>query len=636
MGSPISDASNPKRQYYNFPRPIEGPDVPYKSSTESNPILRGRVLQVAGNLVYSSSFLQSILWRNAGFNSLRLIKDIQKYEPIYNPTVFPAVSPGDDTSSIVSNPALSTSTNRDVKTKRYYTSSDYHNLYKSGELTPTMVVEALYPLIRRKVEPRGEHSVAFADTKIDLVRAAAEASTQRYKNGHPLGPLDGVPVAVKDEVDLTGYKKTLSSNIDFTDDAAGTSWCAKKWEEAGAIIIGKTSMHELGLDTTNNNPITGTPKNPHNSEYYTGGSSGGSGYVVAAGLVPIALGADGGGSIRIPSNYCGIYGLKTSHGRVSAAPTKRLATTTGVFGPMAACLDDLALAYRIMAMPDPSNSESSGFPSPLLNVPLVVPQPKIIGIYQDWINRSDPAVLALFNKAIDYYRDKKGYEIVDISIPYLVEGGKSHALTILSEISSGLTTEQVSQLSAPNKILISVGCQGSAQDLIASQKMRSLLMSHLSYIFQRNPGIIIATPTTPTVGSRILQGDDLAYGISNANASLRSMEYVYLANFTGCPAISCPMGYDESTRMPVGIMGMGEWGGEEALIEWGRDGEGILTQSAAGSDEADNVATTAASTVVPATSPEGIKTPDTEKGGKWVDVVRLVKHLNTAGQAPAN
>ncbi|KAK2864942.1 hypothetical protein FQN49_004063 [Arthroderma sp. PD_2] len=584
--------------YKTFPTPIEGPKVPYKATDESNPILRGRLLEIAATLVQSSGFVQSILWRNAGFSSLREIENLQAYEPKFDPTILPA-STGAAVAEPTSLPAPAR--RRQDGKGDYYTSADYRELYKAGKLTPSMVVETLLSVIRRDTSPPGEFSPGFAQSKVDIIRASAEASTERWKNGTPLGPLDGIPVAVKDEVDLDGYNKTMSSKVDFTPNPNFTSWCVQKWEEAGAIIIGKTVMHEIGLDTTNNNPVVGTPRNPHNPDYYTGGSSGGSGYVVGAGVVPIALGADGGGSIRIPSNYCGIYGLKTTHGRVSAAPSHRLATTVGVLGPMAASLDDLALAYRIMAAPDPNNHASAAFPNPLLNIPSSsASRPKVIGVYKEWVERSDPNVLAMFNKAIDYYRDEKSYEIVDITIPYIPEGGKSHALAILSEIASGLTQEQISQLSAPTRILVSVGgTQGLAKDFMACQKMRHLLMNHLSFLFQKYPGLVIATPTTPTAGSKISQGEaDLTNGVSDSNATLRSMEYVYLANFTGCPAISCPMAYADETSVPVGLMGMGEWGSEEALMEWAGDGEGMLDG-------------------------KGLKTPNKENGGRWIDTIEL-------------
>lgn len=105
-------------------------------------------------------------------------------------------------------------------------------------------------MIRRDTSPPGEFSAGFSQSKINLVRAAAEASTQRWANGTPLGPMDGIPVAIKDEVDIDGYDKYLSSKVDFTANPSFTSWCVKKWEEAGAIVIGKTVMHEIGLGTS--------------------------------------------------------------------------------------------------------------------------------------------------------------------------------------------------------------------------------------------------------------------------------------------------------------------------------------------------------------------------------------------------
>lgn len=126
-----------------------------------------------------------------------------------------------------------------------YTSADYISFYKSGQLTPSDVVEALIPLISRDL--KGEHSLAFLECRPEIVREAAKASTKRYAAGEPLGPLDGVPVAVKDEADLKGYKRSLGSKLDFTNPENETAWCVKQWEEAGAIVIGKTNMHEIGL-----------------------------------------------------------------------------------------------------------------------------------------------------------------------------------------------------------------------------------------------------------------------------------------------------------------------------------------------------------------------------------------------------
>ena len=227
--------------------------------------------------------------------------------------------------------------------------------------------------------------------KPSLVLAAAEASTARWKAGKPLSALDGVPVAIKDEVDLEGYRKTLASNVDFTPDPNVTSWCVAQWEAAGAIIVGKTNMHELGMATTNNNANGNSPSNPHNPHYYPGGSSGGSAYAVAAGLVPIALGVDAGGSIRIPSAYCGLYGLKPTHGRVSRLPTPSVCASMSVAGPMTANIADLELAYRVMATPNLSDLHSSQFPIP--TVPSSPSKPRVLGIYKPYFDAADSSVL---------------------------------------------------------------------------------------------------------------------------------------------------------------------------------------------------------------------------------------------------
>ncbi|OGM43679.1 N-acylethanolamine amidohydrolase [Aspergillus bombycis] len=565
-------------QFIHYPEVREGPSVPYKNEDQSIPVFRGLPLAIGATLIHNVSFIQSYFWRNAGFDIIHDIPHLKQYAARYDPTVIPVLENKPDISS---SPAeLTIPTRRRNGSSGYYTSADYCALYKSGELTPLAVAETLMPLVRRDVKPPGKHSVAFLESQVERVRAAAEASTKRYKDGKALGPLDGVPVVVKDEVHIEGYRRTLGSKLDFTGEFTGTSWCVKKWEEAGAIIVGKTTMHELGLDTNNNNPNHGTPRNPHNHNYYCGGSSGGSGYAVGAGLVPIALGADGGGSIRIPSSFCGIWGLKPSHGRISATPTVSLAQTVGVYGPMAASIDDLALAYRIMAAPAPAEQDppSASFPDPLtsLQAQSSKPRTKAIGIVSDWIDRAEPSVRAVFDRALDFYR-KQGYDVIDITIPYLPEGQRAHVLTIMTEIASGLTPDQIGKLSAPNKVLVSMGMwQISGQDFLASQRLRNIIMCHLAYLFRKHPGLLILTPSTPIPGWKINGEADLSRGLSDGKSSVRNMEYVWLANFTGCPAINCPAGYVQDTRVPVGLMAMGEWGTEEDLIAFARDGEAIL------------------------------------------------------------
>ena len=239
---------------------------------------------------------------------------------------------------------------------------------------------------------------------------------------------------------------------------------------------------------------------------------------------------------------------------------------------MASNMADLEYAYRIMAIPNPSDSMSSNFPVP---VPKSAKQDRIIGIYKPWFDLADSAVLNACHAAISHY-ESSGYKVIDITIPYVSEGQLAHAVTILSEISAGVPS--VSGLTSANKILISVGKQTPASDFLLAQKMRNLLMQHLAFLFEQYPGLLIVTPTTPNAGWHISGGAaDLKNGVSDANMSVKTMTYVWLANFLGCPAISIPVGRvaakEGEGKIPVGLMAVGEWGAEDALIDWGRVGE---------------------------------------------------------------
>ncbi len=310
-------------------------------------------------------------------------------------------------------------------------------------------------------------------------------------------------------------------------------------------------------------PWWGTPRNPYNDQYYPGGSSTGSAYSVATGLVPISAGLDKGGSVRAPSTHCGVYGLMTTFGRVSL---DHISTCSA--GVIAASIADLEVAYRVMAIPNPYDSVSSSFKIPQ---PVTGNRQKVIGIYDSWFQRSDSQVQRLCTAAINHLRDVLGYEIVPISIPYLPEAQRSQACTALVEMSSFLNEkakpydyEWLPDLSATSKEYFSVASQTSGVDYCLAAKMRNLLMSHLAFLFEKHPGLLIVTPSNPEIGYIIEKEVDLKYGISNVKATLRSMEYYFLSNYTGCPSLTCPVGYAEPKKgngdLPVGLMAMSEWG----------------------------------------------------------------------------
>ncbi|KAK3291382.1 amidase signature domain-containing protein [Chaetomium fimeti] len=568
------------QKFINGPEPLRGPEVPYKNESKSNPPLRGLVLVAAMYFMEWFRFIREIIWRNTGFDSLReLIPFIQEYEPWFEPQVVPVPVLG-GTSEVDGNSRTTGAEEEEIQAPlaaypkaKYYSAADYRKLYLSGTLTPTDVAEVLLPLIRRDVPDPTEHSKAFFETRVDKVLAAAKESTQRYKEGRSLGPLDGVPTAVKDEYDVDGYRTSLGSRNTYysPEQGHGTSWCVQRLEAAGAINLGKLSMHEFGLDTTGNNPIHGTPRNPHNRNYYTGGSSSGTAYAVGAGLIPIGLGSDGGGSIRIPASLCGVFGLKPTHGRLSFRPGPNLCITCACLGPLASDVASLAAVFSVISTPHPS----SPFPPLPTPISLGLPRPsdaKVLGIPQAWIARSTPAIQALCNSLIRKLVASHGYTTVDITIPFLREGQLAHALTVLTDAATLLPDPR--GLTAANRILLALGRATPATDYMLAQKLRRLLMQHLAWLWRKHPGMVIVTPTTACEGLPIVDdAAEMRWGLNDGDRTMRSMEYVWLANFCGLPSLSVPAGFvpgrGGTADVPVGLMATGEWCSEEQLLRFG-------------------------------------------------------------------
>jgi aspartyl-tRNA(Asn)/glutamyl-tRNA(Gln) amidotransferase subunit A len=195
---------------------------------------------------------------------------------------------------------------------------------------------------------------AFTDVTTARALARAEAIDARHRGGEPVGPLAGVPFAVKNLFDIAGLPTRAGSKINrenapAPDDAA----LITRLEAAGAVLVGALNMGEYAYDFTGENCHDGPSRNPHDLQRMTGGSSGGSGGAVAGGLVPIALGSDTNGSIRVPASLCGLFGLKPTFGRLTRHGTFPFVTSLDHLGPLARSAADLALAYDAMLGTDP-------------------------------------------------------------------------------------------------------------------------------------------------------------------------------------------------------------------------------------------------------------------------------------------
>jgi aspartyl-tRNA(Asn)/glutamyl-tRNA(Gln) amidotransferase subunit A len=205
---------------------------------------------------------------------------------------------------------------------------------------------------------------SFTDVVADRARARARAIDAEIAAGKNPGPLAGVPFAVKNLFDVQGLPTRAGSKINRDLAAAPRdATLVERMEAAGAVLVGALNMGEYAYDFTGENVHDGPSRNPHDTTRMTGGSSGGSGGAVGGGLVPLALGSDTNGSIRVPSSFCGIFGLKPTYGRLSRARSFPFVSSLDHLGPFARSVDDLALAYDAMQGPDAGDAACATRPA---------------------------------------------------------------------------------------------------------------------------------------------------------------------------------------------------------------------------------------------------------------------------------
>jgi 1-carboxybiuret hydrolase len=222
----------------------------------------------------------------------------------------------------------------------------------TGEVSATHVVEATL----RRIGERDKTLNAFTAVTGERAMARARAIDAERAAGRPLGVLAGVPFAVKNLFDVAGLATLAGSKINRDrPPAAADATLVRRLESAGGVLVGALNMGEYAYDFTGENAHFGPSRNPHDVTRMTGGSSGGSGAAIAGGLVPLALGSDTNGSIRVPSSFCGVFGLKPTYGRLSRAGTFPFVASLDHVGPLAGSARDLALSYDAMQGHDPDD-----------------------------------------------------------------------------------------------------------------------------------------------------------------------------------------------------------------------------------------------------------------------------------------
>jgi len=524
------------------------------------PKLYGKVLRIFAKVTGSSltrPLLIGSLLENGGIPKLRKIRFDE--EPTYFPLAIAdtrAESPMEFPQDVGADP-----TPRDILPQTRV--RDFTNGYRAGSLTPLQVAEKVIQAIEGNKNTKPPLNAFSASYSEDIRKQAAESS-KRLQNGHPRSILEGVPVAVKDEIDLVPYPTTVGTKFLGARPAVKDSYVSSRLRAAGALLVGKTNMHEIGIATNGENVHHGRIANPYDLQRDTGGSSSGSGAAVAAGIVPAAIGADGGGSIRVPASLCGVVGLKPTFGRVSEAGAAPLCWSVAHIGPLGASVEDVSLVYQVIAGPDPGEPLTQVQPPVTVegwNTPHL--QGIRIGIYPDWFKHATPEIVAASENMLALF-EKAGAQRLEVDIPELDGMRVAHAITILSEMAACMRNypSNWNDFAASTQLNLVIGQEMSAHDYIQAQRMRTRAMRTFANVFQEVD--VILSPTT-AMTAPIVPPQALSDGWSDLSTDTEMMRFVFPGNLTGCPAISFPVSYD-SNGMPIGMQAMGRHWEEHLLL----------------------------------------------------------------------
>ncbi len=445
----------------------------------------------------------------------------------------------------------------------FETVADFRRAYREGRSDPVQVAERLATVIAELDRHSPPLRFVIAHDKDDLMRQAREAKARLDRNA-PLSPLDGVPVAVKDEVDMVPYPTTAGTKVHGGSPATTDAASVARLRAAGALLFGKTNMPELGLTPEGMNPHHGPCRNPYHPGHDTGGSSSGSAASVAAGLAPLALGADGGGSIRIPSAHCGVVGLKATFGRVSEHGAAPLCWSVGHVGPIGATVADTALGYAIMAGRDQHDVNTLRQPDVVVDDLRATGLKGVrVGVWAPWFDDADAPVVTACRAALELLKDA-GATVVDFEVPELQRMQNAHLVTIASEMLAGQRATLATRrrdYSLPVRLILALAERFTAADYVHAQRIRALFTERFAAVFQRVD--VIATPTCALTAQPYAK-DALPHGVSDLPTLDKTMRYVRLGNLLGLPSISAPAGYDQG-GLPIGFMLTGRaW--DEALL----------------------------------------------------------------------
>ncbi|KAH9668565.1 Amidase domain-containing protein [Citrus sinensis] len=425
-----------------------------------------------------------------------------------------------------------------------WTVLDYSKAYSSGDITPRMVAERFITAVRESSNPPMKMSFFINNNEEDILKQATE-STLRYKKGEPISVLDGVLIAVKDEIDCSPYPTTGTKWLHKVRPCTGDACCVMRLRLCGAILVGKTNMHELGAGTSGINPHYGVARNPYDPSKITGGSSSGSAAVVAAGLCPVALGVDGGGSVRMPAALCGVVGFKPTFGRIPLSGVLPLNWTVGMVGILAATVEDALVVYAAINGPLPSQQPTVSLPK--VSFPLLKSATSISAIklakYDAWFNDCSDDIRVCCSHAVDKLCERYGWKVRTLN-------------------TQTYQNRNCSDQGWDARVALSVYGSFSSQEYIKAQKIRNRQMQIHRNIFAKADVIVV--PTTGVTAYEI-KDDALKTGELDYIYGAALVRYQIAGNFLGLPAVTVPVGYD-TAGLPIGLQFIGKPWSEPTLM----------------------------------------------------------------------
>uniref|UniRef100_A0AAU2V8N1 Amidase n=1 Tax=Streptomyces sp. NBC_00003 TaxID=2903608 RepID=A0AAU2V8N1_9ACTN len=422
--------------------------------------------------------------------------------------------------------------------------------YRAGTFSPLDATRAVLARIEA-VQPRLN---AFVRVDTEPALAQARAATERWRSGEPMGLLDGVPVSVKDVLLQAGGPTLRGSNTtseqgSWREDAPAVA----RLREHGAVLVGKTTTPEFGWKGVTDSPRTGITRNPHDPARTAGGSSGGSAAAVAAGAAPLSVGTDGGGSIRIPSSFCGVFGLKPTYGRVPLYPASSFGTLSHV-GPIARDAADAALLLDVISGADWRDPTALEPPVHSYAATLAEDTAGVKGLriaYSPSFGGQvavRPAVAAAVRAAVSRLADLGAH--VEEADPDFAD-----PIDVFHTLWSAGAARLVDQLSAPQRELIEPGLRQmavrgarlSALELLAAQTARLELGRRMARFHQRFD--LLVTPTLPITAFEA--GREAPTG-SAPHRWTGWTPFTYPFNLTQQPAATVPVGTD-ADGLPIGL-----------------------------------------------------------------------------------